>query len=64
MTKHYKAYWGEGYSVETTEEHELDWFNEEKGYENEQRYILDSLNIGDVANFSCVTGTHTVERIK
>jgi len=62
--KTFSAFWGEGYCVETTEEHSLDWFDESRGYELEQSYILDALRVGEVADFSCITGTHRVTRIK
>ena len=62
--KVYIATWGEGYSHQTTEEHTLDWFNEDKGYDEEQEFILDDLEIGETADFSCISGVHTVKRIK
>lgn len=62
-SRQFIATWGEGYSLHTTEEHDLEWFSEDQGYDKEQELILERLNVGEVADFSCVVGVHTVKRI-
>lgn len=67
-TREFECFWGDGYrnrfdNKSILEYHGLDYFNEDRGYTPDHIAEVESLEIGDKANFNCVTGEHWVRRM-
>lgn len=62
--KLFKCVWGDGYYQPREETYDEDFFTWRHGYDPEQIMIVESLRVGDKADFSCITGVHYVTRIK
>ncbi len=67
MNRQFECFWGEGYYGEDNKSilayHNIDFFNEERGYQPRDTRDLKALDINDRINFSDETGRHWVRRI-
>jgi len=67
MNKQFECFWGDGYRGDDGKSilayHDIDFFNELVGYDQENIDEINDLEIGDRADFSYITGEHWVRRI-
>jgi hypothetical protein len=65
--KQFECFWGDGYRNKDNKSllayHDIDFFNELVGYEQEDIDYIDAMEIDEVINLNCVTGQHWVRRI-
>jgi L-ascorbate metabolism protein UlaG (beta-lactamase superfamily) len=65
--KLFECFWGDGYRGDDNKSilayHDMDFFTEDRGYEQEYINDIANLEIGDYADFSFVTGNHWVRRM-
>ena len=65
--KQFECFWGDGYRSKDNKSllayHDIDFFNELVGYEQEDIDYIDAMEIDEVINLNCVTGEHWVRRI-
>jgi len=65
--KQFECFWGDGYRGDDGKSilayHDIDFFNELVGYDQENIDEINNLEIGDRADFSYITGEHWVRRI-
>ena len=65
--KQFECFWGDGYRNKDNKSllayHDIDFFNELVGYEQEDIDYIDAMEIDEVINLNCVTGEHWVRRI-
>jgi len=68
MNRQFECFWGDGYRGDDGKSilayHDIDFFNELVGYDQENIDEINDLEIGDRADFSYITGEHWVRRIK
>ena len=64
--KQFECFWGDGYrsndKKSTLAYYDLEFFNELRGYGDEEIHIVDMLEVGDRAEFN-ESGEHWVRRI-
>ena len=65
--KQFECFWGDGYRNKDNKSllayHDIDFFNELVGYEQENIDEINNLEIGERADFTYMTGEHWVRRI-
>ena len=65
--KQFECFWGDGYRNKDNKSllayHDIDFFNELVGYEQEDIDYIDAMEIDEVINLDCVTGEHWVRRV-
>ena len=65
--KQFECFWGDGYRDASNKSilayHDLDFFTEDRGYEELMIGNIHDLKVNEVLNLNCVTGEHWVRRI-
>ncbi len=61
--KLFRAYWGEGYYKRGTRKVREVFFSNDNGYEPEMIQEVSALKLGEKADFTGISGYHTVTRI-
>ena len=65
--KQFECFWGDGYRNKDNKSllayHDIDFFNELVGYDQENIDEINKLEVGDRADFTYMTGEHWVRRI-
>lgn len=68
LTNLYECFWGEGYRGDDDKSiisyNDLEFFNEDRGYEPSMIIDIRCLDVGEVLNLNCITGEHWVRRMK
>jgi hypothetical protein len=68
--KQFECFWGDGYRDSKSDNksilayHDVDFFTEDRGYEQNDITDILELEINEIVNLDCVTGQHWVRRIK
>ena len=60
---HYLCYWGNGYGQTTHEVHALQWFTPDCGYNHADAWRISELAIGELLDFTDLSGQHYVVRV-